>query len=77
MLHRNLGITDRLIRLATGAVLLGGGVLADGAWRWMAVVGTVLILTAAIRFCPAYRLLGIRTCVRTREGLTTDRHLAG
>ena len=67
----NVGSTDRALRFALGAVLLAAPFLpmfadffaAVGLWKFAAVaVGAVLIGTAAFRFCPAYRLVGISTC---------------
>ncbi|MBU8540682.1 YgaP family membrane protein [Falsiroseomonas tokyonensis] len=67
----NVGSVDRAIRLILGLVLLlspflaAGSFAGLGAWRYaIAAVGLVLIATAAFRFCPAYRLLGIQTCAR-------------
>jgi len=63
----NLGTVDRLIRLVLGIVLIllpvfgmigANAILAYGAY----IVGAVLVATAAFRFCPLYRLLGIKTC---------------
>lgn len=56
----NVGTVDRVIRVLAGVVLLGltlAGVI--GVWGW---IGVVPILTGLFRFCPAYSLLGIRTC---------------
>lgn len=64
----NVGSADRIVRLVVGLALVLvpflTGFAADTAWlRWGAlVVGLVMIATAAFRFCPAYTLLGIRTC---------------
>jgi hypothetical protein len=59
---KNVGTTDRMIRIILGLVLLSLLVLAEGAARWLGLVGIVLLLTAAFSSCPAYSLLGIRTC---------------
>lgn len=59
-LAKNMGRTDRLIRFALGALLIVlalSGVI--GVWGWL---GLILIGTAALNFCPAYRLLGVNTC---------------
>lgn len=56
----NVGSVDRVIRVIAGFALVGlalAGVI--GVWGW---IGVVPILTGAFRFCPAYTLLGIRTC---------------
>lgn len=67
----NVGSLDRTLRFILGAILLAApflpplaGVFAGwGAWKFaVAAVGVVLIATAGFRFCPAYRLLGLRTC---------------
>ena len=67
----NVGSLDRTLRFVVGAVLLvasflpplAGFFAAWGVWKFaVAAVGVVLIGTALFRFCPAYRLLGIRTC---------------
>lgn len=60
--EKNIGTPDRIARFAIGALLI---VLAltgvIGAWGW---IGILPIATAAINFCPAYRLLGVNTCAR-------------
>ena len=61
----NVGSVDRLIRVVAGFALIGltlAGVI--GVWGW---IGVVPILTGAFRFCPAYTLLGIRTCKMTNS----------
>ncbi len=67
----NIGTFDRVLRALIGIALLalafGGFVpaLAVGAPRWIAVaVGVVMLATAGLRFCPLYRIFGIRTCQR-------------
>lgn len=63
----NVGGTDRGLRLALGAALILMGLLAGvtGIGQWLLlIVGAVMVLTALVRFCPAYRLLGISTCAR-------------
>lgn len=61
----NLGKADRLIRLVLGAVLIAVGlaVFQSGTATVVAVViGVILIATSAVKFCPLYRLIGVRTC---------------
>ena len=66
----NVGTIDRLARIILGAVLIALPFLApdldlwtNSALRYGAmVVGAVLVLTAVFKFCPLYRLLGVRTC---------------
>jgi hypothetical protein len=61
----NVGSADRVIRLVVGLVLIALALTAG--WGMVgtlvsAVVGGILIVTALGRFCPLYRLIGVRTC---------------
>ena len=60
----NIGSMDRIERFVLGLVLLAFalqlGFPATG-WNWVGWIGVVPILTAVIRYCPAYSLVGIRT----------------
>ena len=67
----NVGSADRIIRIILGLALvaapfvpfLAATLAAWGAWKFaLVVVGLVLIGTAALRFCPLYAMLGMRTC---------------
>lgn len=65
----NLGNLDRLLRVVLGLVLVFAPLLNIPAiWSSAALsygsmaVGVVLALTALVRFCPLYRVLGISTC---------------
>ncbi|MFK7943010.1 MAG: DUF2892 domain-containing protein [Paracoccaceae bacterium] len=56
----NIGSTDAMIRIAFGAILLlltAFGVI--GLWG---LLGLVALGTAFVKFCPAYAILGLRTC---------------
>lgn len=57
----NMGSVDRALRLVLGVILLVLGIWLRGGWFWAALVGAVLVVTALIRFCPAYRVLNIHT----------------
>lgn len=64
----NVGTIDRIIRLVAGlaliaAALFSGAAVFAGTMMWVALaVGIVLVATSAMRFCPLYRILGMRTC---------------
>jgi len=65
----NLGTIDRVFRLILGAVLLAAPFVSglplfdNTAAMVIALVGGVVMLaTSAMKFCPLYRLFGIRTC---------------
>lgn len=55
----NIGPIDRTIRILIGLSVLATGYLLDS---WWGLVGVIPILTAIVRFCPAYLPLGINTC---------------
>ncbi len=67
----NVGSTDRVARAVIGILLIlapfvpvsAGFFAAMGTWKLaVALVGLVLVTTAALRFCPLYALLGLNTC---------------
>jgi len=62
----NVGNLDRVLRFAVGLVLLIAVIIGIfdglGAWKYaLGAVGLVMLATAALRFCPAYTLFGIKT----------------
>jgi hypothetical protein len=64
-MQTNVGSTDRIIRAIVGiaapigAVALGVG---TGGGIALLVVGAIMVVTAAVAFCPLYRVLGLNTC---------------
>ena len=65
----NIGTLDRLFRIALGVVLIALPMVSGLAFfdsvaaTVVAVIaGIIMIATAALRFCPLYRILGMRTC---------------
>jgi uncharacterized membrane protein len=64
-MHTNTGGVDRAIRLAI-AVVAAIAALAVGAGSVggvvLLVVAAIMLVTAAVGFCPLYRLFGISTC---------------
>ena len=63
-MSRNESNLDRMIRVAVAVVAVVGA-LAVGASSVLGVVlvivAAILVVTAAVGFCPLYRLLGIST----------------
>jgi hypothetical protein len=55
----NVGKTDRIIRYAMGVMITLLGVYFNS---WWGAVGLIPILTATIRWCPAYIPFGFSTC---------------
>lgn len=65
----NLGSLDRLLRFVIGIVLIASPFMAAAAFAGNAVltygailIGAVLVVTAIFRFCPLYRIFGLKTC---------------
>lgn len=57
---RNVGSTDRLIRIVLGAVLLSLAFV--GPHTPLGYIGIVPLLTGLFGTCPLYRIFGINTC---------------
>ncbi len=69
MFPRNEGALDRAIRLALG-IAAGVAVftILTGFWQIIgAVVAAILLVTAAVGFCPIYALLHLSTRRRDEE----------
>lgn len=58
-MHRNIGTTDKIIRVLAGLALLVLGIALNS---WWGVIGVLPILTAFVGVCPAYIPLRISTC---------------
>jgi hypothetical protein len=56
----NEGALDRSIRIVVGVALLSLTVV--GPQTMLGLVGLVPLLTGIVGFCPAYQVLGVRTC---------------
>jgi hypothetical protein len=56
----NVGTADRIVRALVGVALIALVFAGPHTpWGWL---GIIPLATAVFRFCPAYRLFGIRTC---------------
>jgi hypothetical protein len=60
----NVGGIDRILRIIAGLAILGAGSYFKS---WWGLVGIVPLLTAALRFCPAYLPFGVNTCPREQK----------
>ena len=65
---RNVGTTDKTLRMIAGVLLLllplfsGLALFESSTWTLvLMIIGVVLIGTALINHCPLYRILGIHT----------------
>lgn len=64
----NVGSIDRILRLVLGIVVAAAPFVVEFPANFahiarigLPIVGAILVLTALIRFCPLYRLLGLST----------------
>ncbi len=58
-MKRNVGKTDKVIRIILGVVIGAAGLYFNS---WWGLVGIVPVFTALINWCPLYFPFGIRTC---------------
>jgi hypothetical protein len=66
----NEGTLDRTLRAIAGIVLVAAwllGWLTGTLAVVLGIVGAVLLITAAVGFCPIYRLFGMNTCAVPRR----------
>jgi hypothetical protein len=67
IMESNVGSADRIVRVVIGLALLSLLFLLNGNARWLGLIGVVPLVTAAFRFCPLYRLVGLNTCPLTAK----------
>jgi len=66
-MSKNIGALDRVIRVILGLVFIAYAVpvgFSSTGWNWVGWIGVVPLITAAIGFCPLYRVMGISSCKR-------------
>jgi len=57
---KNAGTIDRTLRIVAGIALIAlAATHTVGPWGW---IGIVPLATGLLGWCPAYTLLGIKTC---------------
>lgn len=62
---KNVGSIDKILRIVVGLVLLAYalGFIAPGTgYNVWGFIGIVPIVTALLGWCPAYTLIGVKTC---------------
>ena len=64
-MEKNMNGIDRIIRIVIAIAAVAGaaqvGFGSIGAWILL-VVGGIMLVTAAVGFCPLYRVFGVSTC---------------
>jgi len=65
VMRKNMGITDRIIRLTAAAVIVAlyfSDVISGTLGIVLLALAGIFILTSIIRVCPLYLPFGIKTC---------------
>jgi len=60
-MKKNVGKTDKWIRIIIGIVLLSLILFVKGNLRWLGLIGLIPLITGLLRYCPLYALLKIST----------------
>lgn len=61
-MEKNVGSTDKVVRIVVGLAILSLLFVLEGPNRWLGLIGLAPILTAVVGWCPAYSLFGMSTC---------------
>ncbi len=64
-MKKNMGSADRIIRVIL-AVIFGAlyftGTVSGVLGTVLLILGVVFLITALVRFCPLYTIVGLKTC---------------
>ena len=60
-MKRNVGTTEKWVRIIVGIVILSLLIFIPSGWRWLGLIGLIPLITGIIGYCPMYALLGIST----------------
>lgn len=58
-MKKNVGSTDKIIRVILGLAIGAAGVYFRS---WLGLIGIIPIATAFMSFCPLYAPFGLNTC---------------
>ncbi|NVJ90058.1 MAG: DUF2892 domain-containing protein [Methylocystaceae bacterium] len=67
---KNVGSIDKILRIVVGLVLLAyalGFIAPDTGYNVWGFIGIVPIVTALLGWCPAYTLIGVKTCPADKD----------
>ena len=67
-MKRNVGNTDRIVRLVLGVLIAAGGFYFKSWWGLFAMVP---LATALISFCPLYKIFGLNTFTQYSKVIVT------
>lgn len=57
-MEKNVGKSDKIIRYILGIVIIGAGIMFNS---WWGIIGIIPIFTAAMGWCPLYKILNMST----------------
>ena len=60
-MKRNIGSTEKIIRLVLAVALFSLFFVLDGNARYWALTGFIPLVTGAINYCPIWHMAGINT----------------
>jgi hypothetical protein len=69
-MKKNMGNTDRIVRLlvaAVVAILYFTNVITGTLGLVLLIIAGIFVLTGLIGFCPVYTLIGVNTCSKKNE----------
>lgn len=69
-MKKNMGTTDRIIRLLVAGVfayLYFGGIVTGAVGLVVLILGAVFVLTSLIGFCPLYLIFGFNSCPAKKQ----------
>ncbi|WJM95294.1 DUF2892 domain-containing protein [Pseudomonas defluvii] len=58
-MQKNVGGIDKIARIVIGIALIVWALAGGPVWAW---IGVLPLATGLLGWCPAYTLLGIKTC---------------
>lgn len=58
---KNMGKIDRIIRLIVGAGLFSLLFVVNNNWKYLGILGIILLITSAVGVCPLYMPFRIDT----------------
>ncbi|MDP2243375.1 DUF2892 domain-containing protein [Pseudomonas sp.] len=58
-MQKNVGGIDKIARIVVGIALIVWAIAGGPMWAW---IGLLPLATGLLGWCPAYTLLGIKTC---------------
>jgi len=67
VIMKNVGKTDKIIRIILGLVLLSLVFILQGNIRFIGLLGIIPLVTAFTGYCPIYGLFHLSTNKKTKE----------